>query len=202
MPPPGGRERPARHRDVHERALGLLAVRQRSRKELERRLLGAGFGTDDVAAELRRLEQVGLIDDRAFARAVAEHAIGSRGEGGRAVARRLSLAGVPREIAEEVLDLVASRDEEDRAWELAVSRVGRLSGLPPQKAFTRLSGFLARRGYPADVARRAARRALALEGVADCGLAPGDARPYRVTNETQPRGHRTATRRTPNGTTT
>ena len=103
---------------------------------------------------LQEGEQVGLIDDRAFARAIAEHAIGSRGEGGRAVARRLSLAGVPREITEEVLDLVASRDEEDRAWELAVSRVGRLSGLPPQKAFTRLSGFLARRGYPADVARR------------------------------------------------
>jgi SOS response regulatory protein OraA/RecX len=165
----GGRtqpvDRPAKRKDVHERALGLLAVRQRSRAELERRLVGAGFGAEDVAAELRRLEQVGLIDDRAFARALAERSVVRRGEGRRVVARRLATAGVARAITDEVLQDLSSEDESERALSLAGSRVTRLGGLSQDKAFSRLSGFLLRRGYSPEVARWAARRALALEGV-------------------------------------
>jgi regulatory protein len=163
VPRSGGRERPAKRKDVHERALGLLAVRQRSRAELERRLVGAGFGADEVAAELRRLEHVGLIDDRAFARAVAERSVMRRGEGRRVVARRLAIAGVARAITDEVLQDLSSGDESERALSLAGSRVTRLGGLPQDKAFSRLSGFLMRRGYAPEVARWAARRVLALE---------------------------------------
>jgi regulatory protein len=164
---PGGRERsvdrPTKRKDVHERALGLLAVSQRSRAELERRLVGAGFTADEVAAELRRLEQVGLIDDRAFARAVAERSVMRRGEGRRVVARRLAAAGVARAITDEVLEDLSPEDESERALSLAGSRMTRLGGLSEDKAFSRLSGFLMRRGYPPEVARLAARRALALE---------------------------------------
>ena len=45
-----------KRKDCHERALGLLAVRQRSRRELERRLLQAGFEDDEVQESLERLE--------------------------------------------------------------------------------------------------------------------------------------------------
>ncbi len=163
MPRSGGRDRPAKRQDVHERALGLLAARQRSRAELERRLVGAGFGADEVSAELRRLEQVGLIDDRAFARAVAERSVTRRGEGRRVLARRLATAGVARSITDQVLEDLETDDESERALALAGSRVTRLGGLSRDKAFSRLSGFLMRRGYAPDVARSAARRALALE---------------------------------------
>ncbi len=166
MPHPRGAPRPSKRRDVHERALGLLAVRQRSRKELERRLVGAGFAADEVAAELQRLESVGLVDDEAFARAVTEHALGVRKEGRRAVASRLAIAGVSRALAAGVLDELDG-DEEARADALAQGAVGRLAGLTPDKAFSRLYGLLARRGYPPDVARRAARRAIAVEGFED-----------------------------------
>ena len=157
----------AERRDVHERALGLLAVRPRSRAELYRRLVGAGFDADEVAGELGRLQAVGLIDDVAFAETLVEHATGARGEGRRSVARRLALAGVPHAVAEQVLSRITPDDESERALALAASRVGRLRGLPPEKAFGRLSGLLARRGYPPDVARWASRRALALECVGD-----------------------------------
>jgi regulatory protein len=169
VPRSGGRDRsldrPAKQKDVHERALGLLAVRQRSRVELERRLVAAGFGADEVADELRRLEQVGLIDDQAFARAVAERSVMRRGEGRRVVARRLATAGVARAITDEVLQDLSSEDESVRALSLAGSRATRLSGLSQDKAFSRLSGYLMRRGYAPDVARSAARRALALEAL-------------------------------------
>jgi regulatory protein len=163
--PRAGTGASGRRRDVHDRALGLLAVRQRSTAELRRRLLGAGFGAQEVAAELLRLEHVGLIDDHAFARAVVEHAVRSRGEGRRAVHRRLASAGVDRAVADQVVGDLIAGDEAGRALELAVSRARRLATLPPEKAFGRLSGFLARRGYPPELACWAARKALALETV-------------------------------------
>lgn len=149
----------AKRKDCHERALGLLAVRQRSRRELERRLLGAGFEATEVADTLERLERVGLIDDEAFARSVAEHGVEHRSESGRMIARRLASAGVAPETAAGVLADLGD-DEQERADELARSRVARLASLEPAKAYQRLSSFLVRRGYGFDVARRAATRAL------------------------------------------
>lgn len=158
----GSRPRGGSTKDCHERALGLLAVRQRSRRELERRLLHAGFEADEVGDELERLERVGLIDDEAFARALVEHAVVRRKEARRVIAGRLAAAGVAGDAAASVLDDVAI-DEESQADALAAERAPRLAGLPAEKAFRRLAGLLMRRGYPPEVARRAARRALAVE---------------------------------------
>ena len=91
-----GSRKPKNPRSCHERALGLLAVRARSRRELERRLLQAGFEVAEVADVLERLERVGLVDDRAFARQVADHAFGVKRAGVRAVAGSLAAAGVSR----------------------------------------------------------------------------------------------------------
>ena len=154
-------------KDVHERALGLLAVRQRSGRELERRLLAAGFDADAVADELGRLEGVGLIDDEAFARAVAEHAFTRRKSGRRAVASALAAKGVSPAVAGAVLDDLGGDADDDRADELARARAVRLVGVPPDKAFQRLAGFLMRRGHSPEAARRAARRALAVNDLED-----------------------------------
>jgi regulatory protein len=160
----GSGKRPSKRKDIHERALGLLAVRQRSRRELECRLVQAGFEPDAVEVELGRLEQVGLIDDAAFAAAVVESRMGARGESRRAVGIKLQQAGVDRDVAQAALD-EAPEGEQDRADRLAQARATRVSGLDPAAGFARVSGFLMRRGYPPGVARQAARRALGLEGI-------------------------------------
>ncbi len=147
-------------RDVHQRALGLLAVRQRSRRELERRLLQAGFEPVEVDAELDRLEGVGLVDDEVFARAVVESRGTRRGEAPRLVAQRLRQAGVEPGTIAQVLD-DAALDEQAGADALARARLSRLTSLEPAAAFQRLTGYIARRGYAPEVARAAARRALA-----------------------------------------
>ncbi|HJX08420.1 MAG TPA: regulatory protein RecX [Actinomycetota bacterium] len=157
-------DRPGKRKDVHERALGLLAVRQRSRRELERRLVQAGFDAEAVQSELGRLEDVGLIDDAAFAAAVVESRMGARGESRRAVGIKLQQAGVDRELALAALDQ-APEGEQDRADRLAEARASRVGGLDPATGFARISGFLMRRGYPPGVARQAARRALGVEGI-------------------------------------
>lgn len=146
-------------KDCHGRALGLLAVRPRSRQELDRRLTGAGFEREEVADVLVRLEEVGLIDDRAFAQQLAAHHFDNKRSGSRAVASALAAKGVSRSVSDEVLEGAALEDEE-RAFELAASKAVRMYALPPDKAYTRLVGLLARRGYGPSVARSAARRAL------------------------------------------
>jgi len=166
VPQERGRGRSGKHKDVHERALGLLAVRQRSRRELERRLERAGFDPEEVRAELDRLLQVGLIDDEAFARAVVEHSFTTKKEGRRVVAGRLMSAGISPETAAAVL-AEAVGGEEERADALAAAKAARLSGLQPDAAYRRLYGILARRGYAPDLAGRAARRALAVETCED-----------------------------------
>jgi regulatory protein len=150
-------------KDCHERALGLLAVRPRSRQELERRLSAAGFEAQEVSDVLGRLEGVGLIDDLAFAQQLAAHHFDNRKSGTRAVASALAAKGVSRSVADEVLE-GAAVDEEERAFELAASKAVRMGALPTEKAYARLVGLLARRGYGPGIARSAARRALDVQG--------------------------------------
>lgn len=154
--------RPSNPKSCHERALGLLAVRPRARRELERRLLAAGFESEEVLDVLTRLERVGLVDDEAFARQMAEYQFGSRRSGRRAVTSALLAKGISPEVAARVAD-DAPDDEHDRALELARARSGRLAGVEPAKAFARLTSLLVRRGYAPEVARSAARSALEVD---------------------------------------
>lgn len=148
--------------DCHERALRLLAVRPRSRRELGSRLRQAGFEAEEVEGELVRLEEVGLLDDRAFARELVEHHLLVRGSGRRAVAGALAAKGVSRETIEDTL--AGLGDETERAVEVARDRARRLTSLRPDAAYGRLVSFLARRGYDGSTARHAARVALGLDG--------------------------------------
>jgi regulatory protein len=147
----------------HERALGLLAVRMRSRHELRDRLLRAGFPPDEVAAVVERLEEVGLVDDVRFAEEYVRQAATGRLSGARAIASGLRSRGVPREIVDRTVATVAS-GEEGRAAELARARAGRLRGVPPATAYQRLASMLMRRGYEPGLARHSARAALGLDG--------------------------------------
>ena len=169
--------KPKNPKSCHERALGLLAVRARSRRELERRLLQAGFEGPEVADVLERLERVGLIDDDAFAAQVVEHAFAVKRSGRRAVASTLAAAGVPRDVIENALSQ-GGEDESERADALAASRAARLGSLEPAKAFSRLTSLLVRRGYSPEMARGAARKALEIRGSEDDpNLASGFTRP-------------------------
>ncbi|MEX2418629.1 MAG: regulatory protein RecX [Actinomycetota bacterium] len=144
---------------LHDRALRFLAVRPRSRREVRDRLRKAGFDPEDIEGEIERLEAAGLLDDDRFARDYAEHLVGNKGVGRRALASSLFAKGIDKETIDAVAGEMGG-DEEERAEELARSRVSRLSGLDPAAAHRRLMGFLARRGYDASVCRRAASKAL------------------------------------------
>lgn len=145
---------------VKDRALRLLAVRSRSREELRRRLVRAGYPDADVEAALEELRRVGLIDDERFAREIASHQVGRRLAGDRAAVGALRRAGVELGLAERAVTEAAVEDEEARAERLARARVSRLADLDRERAYRRLAGFLQRRGYHPGVVHAVCRRVL------------------------------------------
>lgn len=146
----------------HDRALRLLAVRPRTRRELRGRLRRAGFDPGEVEEELDRLSSVGLLDDGRFAAGFADEAVGRRLAAARAVRRDLVARGVDPEVAARAVAPYEEGDE-DRALALARARATRLGGLEPEAAFRRLVSLLSRRGYEPSTAVRAARAALGLD---------------------------------------
>ena len=165
----GGRRSDGPRGTVHDRALRLLAVRDRSRREMERRLLQIGFEADAVAGELERLDAAGLLDDERFARALVEAQVVGRRAGRRAARDALLAKGVARDVADRAVDEAAGspEDEEARAEALARRRAPSLGSLEPATAFRRLHGLLVRRGYDPGLARSVATRVLAVDAASD-----------------------------------
>ncbi len=136
------------------KALGLLAIRDRSSEELRTRLRRLGFApgtTDDVIVWLKDL---GYLDDERFARSYALEKMRS-GWGDRRVRQELWRKGVDRGSVEGVLAEQQADDESSGAREEALQaqvrrRFGSDFRKDPAAAERRLTGFLARRGYDWD----------------------------------------------------
>jgi regulatory protein len=139
--------------------LGLLAVRSRSRHELESRLVRAGFEAEEVEIVLDELEAAGLIDDRQFAAELVRDQSGRRMAGVRAIRSALWRSGVAPDVAEAAA-AEAEGGEEERALELATARARRLGAVPREAAYRRILGVLLRRGYAPPLARRVAQQAV------------------------------------------
>ncbi|MFI1962542.1 recombination regulator RecX [Streptomyces pathocidini] len=144
--------------------LRLLTGTPRTRKQLADALAKREI-PDDVAEEvLSRFEDVGLIDDAAFADAWVESRHHSRGLARRALARELRTKGVASAVIDEAVGQVDSEQEECTARELVDRKLRSTRGLDRDKRIRRLAGMLARRGYGEGVALRVVRRALEEEG--------------------------------------
>jgi regulatory protein len=147
--------------------LRLLTLAPRTRAQLAEALRKRGIPDEAADEVLSRFEDVGLIDDAAFARAWVESRHHSRGLGGRALSAELKQRGVAADEIRAAIDEQLSPEAEAAAARALVDR--RLSatrGLPAEQRIRRLAGLLARKGYPAGVAFRVIREALEAEGEA------------------------------------
>ncbi|WP_437126476.1 recombination regulator RecX [Nocardia mangyaensis] len=128
--------------------LRLLAVRARSRAELEKRLGEKGFRLEIIEAALGRLTEVGLIDDAAFAEQWVHARHTYSGKGKKALQRELRDKGVAPDEVEQALAIVTDDAEHARAADLVRRKLRTLPrDLDRDKALRRLVGMLARRGY-------------------------------------------------------
>ena len=145
---------------AREICLRQLAVRPRTRAELATALRRRGIA-DEVAAEvLDRYDEVGLIDDEAFARAWVTSRHHGRGLARRALAGELRQRGVDGEAVGAALTELDPATEAATARALVDRKLRGMAGAAPDAAFRRLAGMLARKGYPAGLAFRIVKEAL------------------------------------------
>ncbi|MER5513125.1 recombination regulator RecX [Streptomyces sp. NPDC002763] len=164
--------------DPAERAraicLRLLTGTPRTRKQLADALRKREI-PDDVAEEvLSRFEEVGLINDSAFADAWVESRHHGRGLARRALAQELRTKGVDSTLIDEAVGRLDSEQEEETARELVARKLRSTRGLDRDKRIRRLAGMLARKGYPEGMALRVVRQALEEEGEDTDFLEGGD----------------------------
>jgi regulatory protein len=140
--------------------LRQLTAAPRSRAQLEQALRRKDCPDDVAAVVLDRMEEVGLVDDVAYAGMLVRSQQAGRGLARRALAQELRRKGVDDETAQAALDEVDPHDEEDRARELVAKKMRSMSGLEPVVQTRRLAGLLARKGYPSDLSMRVVREAV------------------------------------------
>jgi regulatory protein len=156
--------RPATGSRASRVAVHQLARRGMSRWELEQVLSKRGVEDDTAAAELDRLESVGLLDDAALAVTLVFTLHARRGFGRTAIAQELARRHIDPEVVADALSEIEDDDERERALELAVKRTGQLSAYDDVTVERRLTAFLARKGYGSAIVREAVAAAMNARG--------------------------------------
>jgi len=150
------------HEDQVRRAKKIAfryLARARTTKQVRERLLEEGFGEDVVGEVVGRLEELGLLDDREFARAWVEERLRLRPRWRRALKEELLRKGISEEVAEEALDEELSEVDEARLAEGLLRRAeGRYRNLEPDKALRRMRDFLLRRGFSWETVKEVTRK--------------------------------------------
>lgn len=136
--------------DAIEAALRLLAMQQRSEKDLRDRLRRKGLRIAAVDAAITRMQELGYLNDAAYARSYVEARQASTPRSRRALSFELARHGVDRELAGEA---VSELSDPDAAYDAAQRRLRALRGLDRQTFARRLGNFLAARGFSYGTAR-------------------------------------------------
>ncbi|MGW2654450.1 recombination regulator RecX [Streptomyces sp. NPDC001478] len=150
--------------------LRLLTGTPRTRKQLADALRKREIPDEAAEEVLSRFEDVGLIDDAAFAGAWVESRHHGRGLARRALVRELRTKGVDATLIDEAVGRLDSEQEEETARELVARKLRSTRGLDRDRRLRRLAGMLARKGYGEGMALRVVRRALEEEGEDTEGL--------------------------------
>jgi regulatory protein len=160
--------------------LDQLTGRARTRSELSDKLASRNVPADVATRLLDRFEEVGLVDDAAFAREWVEQRQSGRGLARRALAQELRRKGIDDEVAQDALDEIDDDAEVEAARMLVRAKLRSVRSLDRDKAVRRLVGMLARKGHSSSVAFRVVKEELELtEEEVSCPAWRGTPRPPR-----------------------
>lgn len=135
---------------AYGKALGLLARREHSRRELARKLDQKGFEADEAGAALEQLQRQSYQSDERFAQLLVRSRV-SQGQGPRRMLAELRTHGIVDDAARAALDA------EGADWAALAQRVYRRRyGVRPAQDLQearRRAAFLLRRGFDAATVR-------------------------------------------------
>jgi regulatory protein len=152
------RRRTAPASSAYVAGLRLLARRELSEHQLNRRLLARGYAAEDAAAALDRLRAERAIDDTRAAGALARHVIHTRRHGRQRAQRELEQAGISPAVARSAIDQACAGLDPTQLVEAALAR--RLRGDRPiadVAEFRRLYRVLVSQGFEPELIVKALR---------------------------------------------
>lgn len=138
---------------AYEYALGLLAARGYTVRNLRRKLVQRGYDAAECEGVIERLVGSGYLDDRKYAEEFARQRLVVGGASVRRVEQELLRRGIAREVGRAATELVVETESVDTtaAMErLAWKKVASLGDLDEGVKLRRVFAFLARRGYELD----------------------------------------------------
>jgi len=145
---------------AYRAALALLAVRPRTRAELEKALRRKGHPPEATAACLERLARGGFLDDAALAGRMAAYKVTGQRKGRLLVRHELLERGIGREDAEAALAGVSEDEEREAALAFARKRLPQVRAKSVLERRHKLLAMLLRRGFPKALAREAVHQAM------------------------------------------
>ena len=134
-------------------AANLLSYRPRSTQEIRERLLKQSFNDVVADAAIDKLQRLGYLDDRAFARFWIEDRNRFKPLGRRALSFELRNKGIADSIIQEILEEIV--DDHGGAYEAAQKRVRQMRGTTKREFKQKIGAFLQRRGFGYEAANAA-----------------------------------------------
>lgn len=141
-----------------ERALRLLEVRGRSKRELVLRLERAGFSGPTIEAVVAWLVSLGYLDDRRFADEWVRSRTARKPLGPRRLRYELQRLGVDRSVVDGAVGAIEDEHAVELALRAAAPRVRRRRDLPPEEWRRKTYAFLLRRGFDGETIEKALAR--------------------------------------------
>jgi regulatory protein len=134
--------------EAYSRALGYLAPRNRTVKEITDYLIRKGFSAEEILQAVSRLVESDLVDDRRTAEQWVDYCLTCRPRGRDRLRLELIRRGIDRDLVESVLAPVDDSTEYQLALKLLAPR--------PVQDWTRarLYRFLRYRGFSFEVIER------------------------------------------------
>jgi regulatory protein len=127
-----------------DQAARFLSYRPRSISEVKENLQKKAYDETVIALAIERLERLGYVDDRAFARYWCENRDTFKPRGARALRFELRQKGISDAIIQDVL---ADFEETDAAYRAAADKARRLRGKDRETFRKKISSYLQRRGF-------------------------------------------------------
>ena len=146
--------------DALNRAVRLLAIRPRSRREVERSLQARGCIPDTVEMVIYKLEKEKLLDDAEFASAWVQARSGL-GMGRARIQQELRMKGIDSETAESALAELSEEEQDAQALAFAEKLLRRHHDLAPSDAIHKSLSGMQRRGFSYGEALRALKTKMA-----------------------------------------
>lgn len=140
-------------------AVKLLSAKSYSEKRLREKLAARQFDEGEITGAVARLKAERLLDDRRFAEEFVRARLATRPRSGMLLTRDLAQRGVPRNLAQTVVNELAPKENDlDVARELLRRKSGQYASLDDMTRRRRLMALLARRGFSYDTIEKALTR--------------------------------------------